>query len=235
MWENRTGYILFYFFILLIFAGGKMDIAAIIPAYNEEKTIGSVLRALKGISIINRIIVVSDGSTDNTADIARCLGCEVIVLDRNTGKGGAMKAGVERCREDVILFLDADLIGLKKFHILELLDPVVSGRADMSIGVFYGGRLTTDIPQRLTPNLSGQRAVKRYIMESIPDLYLSRYGVEVAITAYAAKNNFKVEMVKLKNMSHYTKEEKLGFIKGLCARLRMYMDIVKCIGLIRMR
>ena len=113
-----------------------MKSIAIIPAYNEEKTIGHVLAVLKVTPLINKIIVVSDGSTDNTVQVAKSYGVEVIELSENRGKGGAIKAGLDNNKADVVLFLDADLIGLTPKHVLDLLEPVVNDHADMTIGIF---------------------------------------------------------------------------------------------------
>jgi len=206
-----------------------MSITCIIPAYNEEKRIGSVLSTVKQVDAIDRIIVVSDGSKDRTAEIARSCGVDVIELKENIGKGGAIKVAIDNCTSDILLFLDADLIGLKSYHIMDLLKPVVNGEADMTVGVFSGGRLSTDLAQKLVPHLSGQRAMKRYVADRIPDIDMTRYGVEVAITMFAEKEDIKVREVILKDMTHFTKEEKLGLVRGLAARLKMYWDIVRCI------
>lgn len=210
-------------------------VTAIIPAYNEEKAIGKVLCAVKSAGFIDNIIVVSDGSKDATAEIARKAGVHVIELSRNVGKGGAMKAGLDNCSGDIILFLDADLIGLTKEHVNKLIEPVYSGRAEMSIGIFKGGRFTTDLAQKVSPYLSGQRAVKRTILNCLPGLDVLKFGVEVALTKYIMENGIKVEEVELRGMSHYTKEEKLGFVRGTAARLKMYGDIIKCLKAQRMR
>lgn len=206
-----------------------MKIEAIIPAFNEEKTIGNVLGVLKDVDIITRIIVVSDGSTDGTAFIARSMGVDVIELADNLGKGGAMKKGLENCCADIILFLDADLVGLRKSHVIKLLEPVMACRAEMSIGVFKGGRLATDLAQKISPFLSGQRAVKRSVLENITCMEETKFGIEAALTIYAEKCNLRVEEVELIDMTHCTKEEKLGLIRGFAARLKMYYDILKCL------
>jgi Glycosyltransferases involved in cell wall biogenesis len=212
-----------------------MDIIAIIPAYNEEKTIKDVIKAVKETEIVSHIIVVSDGSIDSTCSAAGSMGVQVVELKSNVGKGGAMKAGLDACRGDIILFLDADLIGLKKEHIIKILDPVVNGRAEMSIGVFANGRLATDLAQKITPFLSGQRAVKRYVLDGMPDFNITKFGVEVALTRYAMEGNIKIEKVELPEMSHYTKEEKLGLYRGAIARIKMYWDIIKCLKPVRMK
>ncbi|KPU28178.1 glycosyl transferase family 2 [Caloranaerobacter sp. TR13] len=210
-------------------------ITTIIPAYNEEKTIGNVLSVVKEIDLIDRIIVVSDGSKDMTAQIARDFGVDVIELKDNVGKGGAIKNGIDRTNGEIILFLDADLVGLKPNHILDLLMPVISGECDMSIGIFNNGRFATDLAQKLTPYLSGQRAIKRYIIEGISNIDVTRYGIEVALTRYVSKNNIKTKEVYLDNVTHVMKEEKLGVVKGFTARLKMYRDIAKYISLVNLK
>ena len=207
-----------------------MNVTAIIPAYNEEQTIANVIESVKLVEKIQKIIVVSDGSTDRTAEIARECGADVIELSENIGKGGAIKAGINECGTEVILFLDADLIGLTKMHVSDLIEPVVNNEADMTIGIFKNGRMVTDLAQKVTPYLSGQRAIKKSIIDKIPNIDITRYGVEVALTKYVDKSSVRVQEVDLPDMTHVTKEEKLGLIKGVQARLKMYWDIIKILS-----
>ena len=143
-----------------------MNVTAVIPAYNEEQTIAGVVKCVKSIEKIQKVIVVSDGSTDRTAEIARDCGADVIELNENVGKGGAIKAGINECGTEIILFLDADLIGLTEKHVLDLIEPVINDKADMSVGIFKKGRIVTDLAQKVTPYLSGQRAIKKSIIEN---------------------------------------------------------------------
>ncbi len=207
-----------------------MYTTAIIPAFNEEQTIENVIETVKRVDRVNKIIVVSDGSTDRTAEIARACGVDVIELQENVGKGGAIKAGVNECSSEVLLFLDADLIGLKEQHILDLLCPVVENQADMTVGIFKNGRMVTDLAQKVTPYLSGQRAIRKSVVDRIPNIDITRYGVEVALTKYIKKFSIRVKEVTLADMTHVTKEEKLGLLRGVHARLKMYWDIVKILG-----
>lgn len=206
-----------------------MKTAAIVPAYNEEENIGAVLSVLTACECLDEVIVVSDGSEDNTAEVARDFGVRVVELPVNVGKGGAMKAGFVSTDADVILFIDADLIGLTDEHVRDLLHPVVSGEALMSVGVFEEGRLATDLAQKVAPFLSGQRAVHRSVMEELPDLANSRYGVEMVFSRYAEKHRIPVAKVHLRNMAHVMKEEKMGLLKGFAARMRMYWEILRAI------
>lgn len=201
--------------------------AVIIPAYNEEKTIGNVISSALKVELLSEIIVVNDGSTDRTLDIAQKYNVKIIDLKENLGKGGALRKGVNFTDSDVILFLDADLIGLNPSHINSLLLPVLKEEVDMTIGVFNNGRFTTDLAQKIAPNLSGQRALKRNVFESISNIDLTRYGVEVALNRHVQRNNIVFKEVILNNVSHVMKEEKLGLLKGFSSRLRMYYDILK--------
>lgn len=204
-----------------------MEIAAIIPAFNEAKTIGSIISVLTRVNIIDTVIVVSDGSTDKTAEVSLKYGATVIELPQNKGKGAAMKAGLASVRANIILFLDADLIGLTSKHVLSLLLPVMEGNAVMTVGIFDKGRLATDLAQKITPYLSGQRAIRRIFLEKIPDMETTRFGAEIALTRHIKFQKGKVKKIVLPNMSHIIKEEKLGIVKGFAARIKMYWEIIR--------
>ncbi|BCV20265.1 PIG-L family deacetylase [Moorella sp. Hama-1] len=201
-----------------------MGVSAIIPAYNEEATVGKVIDTLGRVAAVTEIIVVSDGSEDNTAAVAGRHGARVIELAVNSGKGAAMTAGARAAGEDILLFLDADLEGLLPDHVQALLEPLLAGRADMTVGIFSRGRSMTDLAQVVAPHLSGQRAIRK-------DLFLavgaerSRFEIEVQLTSEAKARHWRVEKVPLVNMTHIMKEEKRGLYRGVVARMGMYKDI----------
>lgn len=88
-----------------------MKILAIIPAYNEEKSIGSVIKQIKSVIPEVNTLVISDGSADNTAINALAAGSEVIALPFNLGIGGAMQTGyiyAERENYDIAIQVDGD-------------------------------------------------------------------------------------------------------------------------------
>lgn len=203
-----------------------MKIAAVVPAYNEENTIAEVVKALVDSPSIEEVIVVSDGSQDSTATIAAKMGAVVVNLPENRGKGGAMLVGLKQTDADYILFLDADLIGLKQVHIDSLLAPILNGTAEVTLGVFKKGRVSTDLAQKFAPYLSGQRVIKTSLLRQVQDLEIARFGVEVALTRFAENNDINYETVELRDLSHVMKEEKLGFWKGLGARMKMYREII---------
>ena len=139
-----------------------MKIAAILPAYNEADRLSNVVRVVLRCPSIDEVIVVNDGSTDNTAEVVRQIpGVRLVDLPKNRGKGGAMAAGVDATDAKLLVFLDADLVGLKGEHVEALIEPVRTGKYQMAVGRFRGGRKLTDWAQRVTPNISGQRAIRR--------------------------------------------------------------------------
>ncbi len=205
-----------------------MKIAAVVPAYNERERIHKVLGALKDARRIDEIVVVSDGSTDGTFElVAADPEIKAIRLESNRGKGGAMREGALSTDADVVLFLDADLIGMDGPKVDALVTPVADDRADMAIGIFRGGRRSTDLAQFVAPYISGQRAMRRETFLGIPKLEEVRSGVETAITKHFRAHRLRVERVPLSGCTHHMKEEKLGFVRGFASRIRMYLDIGK--------
>src|SRR5690554_521798 len=156
----------------------QLSVAFLIPAFEEEANVGRVVRVALSTGL-GPVLVVDDGSTDATAAAAREAGATVLRLAENTGKGGALAAGAAALTEDVLVLLDADLVGLIEDQIHDLVAPVVRGEADMTRGSFTGGRWRTTAAQKIAPQLSGQRAVLREKLLSVPGLAESRYGVEI--------------------------------------------------------
>lgn len=205
-----------------------MKVAAIIPAYNEEARIAAVLQTLANSSAVDEVIVVDDGSTDATAAVARSVpGVQVITLPRNKGKGGAMREGATRTQADVLLFFDADLIGLTPEHVKDLLAPVCTGDATMAMGIFRGGRLWTDMAQFFAPAITGQRAIRREVFLGIPDLESVGYGIELAINDYVHSQGLIRRDITLRGVTHPMKEEKLGWVRGAASRSRMYWQMLR--------
>jgi glycosyltransferase involved in cell wall biosynthesis len=212
-----------------IVLSGKLKVAVIVPALNEEKRIGAVLEVLKQSDILDELIVVNDGSSDATSEAARSYtGVRVIDLDNNEGKGTAMQVGLDATDADIVTFIDADLVGITPDHIGSLIKPLLENdELMMTVGVFKGGRLSTDIAQAIVPVISGQRAVKRGFFRDFGKMNGMGFGVEIAITKHAKHKGYKVKEVPLHEASQVMKEEKMGLVPGIRTRVRMYSDIAK--------
>lgn len=211
-------------------AGGEQAQASavLIPAYNEAERVADVVRVAQEADL-GPVLVVDDGSRDNTAGAARAAGADVLRLPGNLGKGGAVAAGVRELDSQVVVLIDADLVGLKAQHLRDLALPVIAGEVDMTRGVFKGGRWSTTAAQKMLPQLNGQRAVRRELLMGLKDLQKSRYGIEVVITEAARSDHWRTRDIPMADVSQVTKEEKRGFFKGVGHRIKMYSDIVRSI------
>lgn len=125
------------------------------------------------------------------------------------------------------MFLDADLLGLKSKHVDKMARTYKDGNWDMVIGVFHKGRLNTDISQKISPHLSGQRVLSREIWEKLNRSKAEEFGVEMALTKLSLSENLSTTKVKLTGVTHVMKEEKRGFAEGIKSRLKMYGNIIK--------
>ncbi len=201
------------------------SIAAVITAKNEAKTIAEVVKAARSAGI-DEVIVVSDGSKDETATVAQRAGALVIELPENLGKSQALERGLRATEAELVVLLDADLIGLKPEHIEQLIEPIQNGLLEMTIGVFRGGKWATEFGNRATPFLSGQRAGSRAWFLSVPELTARRWP-EPAITAHLERTKIRWGYVDLPHLKQVMKEQKLGFFRGFLARLRMYWQLLR--------
>ncbi len=212
-----------------------MKVSVIIPAFNEEKTIGGVVETARNNPFVDEVIVVNDASTDRTPIIAKKRGAKVINFNQNKGKGWAYYEGVKASEGDIIIFLDADLIGLEPNHITELIRPIIEGEAVTTCGIFEKGRFLTDFSHKITPFLSGQRALTREVWENFSYDPNVRYGFEIVLTEYFWSNKIKVRYVILEGVTQLMKEEKVGKEKGRKWRFKMYKDIAKSVIKIAVR
>lgn len=205
----------------------KELVTVVIPAFNEEKQIGDVLKVVKSSPLVDEIIVIDDGSVDKTAEIAKNLGVKVI-SKKNGGKGSAMDYGITHAKGEIIVFLDADLINLKLEHIEALVIPFSADeKLTMTIGKFVEGNFISYFGQELFPYISGQRGIRKKFFLEMGHLADLGFGVELAMYDYVKKNNFRYLFVPLRGLLYLTKEQKDGLVKGLIHRAKMYRDIFK--------
>ena len=132
---------------------GQVDLSqhkilVIIPAFNEARFIGSVVLQLLQHPV--EVLVVDDGWIDDTAAIARAAGAEVLKLESNQGKGGALNAGLELAGErapEAIVMIDADGQHLPN-ELVQVVRPILEGRADIAIGSRYLQNTSNTPPHR---------------------------------------------------------------------------------------
>lgn len=191
-------------------------ITALLPAYNEADRILTTIEAIKGSQYVDRIVVLDDGSEDNTSTIAKNANVEVYRLDKNRGKGFALNYGIEKIEKDskIIVFLDSDL-GETALEVDKLIAPILENEADVTIARFpaakkkggfglvknlakYGVKFFTG--QIIYTSLSGQRAFKTHVLKKLGSFPVD-YGVEVGMTIDILNMGFIIKEVDV-SMTH---------------------------------
>ncbi|HEV2369694.1 MAG TPA: glycosyltransferase, partial [Acidimicrobiales bacterium] len=137
----------------------------------------AVVDACRACRYVREIIVVDDGSSDETAGLAAAAGAKVIRRDPGGSKAHAMETGVAASDADAILFVDADLLGLSATHLDDICRPYIEGRAVMSLGCFDYGWLNSLV--LLLPPTTGERIIPRWMFHAIPPTKLDGYTIEV--------------------------------------------------------
>ena len=204
-----------------------MNIAVLIPAHEEAERIGLTVAAARELPGVTRVVVVDDGSRDDTADVAEAAGAKLVRLVFNVGKGAALEAGAARVSDaDIVVLLDGDLAETAG-EAAALLAPVLNGDADMSIAAFprpagkagfglvkglarwgiarMGGGFSAQAP------LSGQRAMTGACFDAVRP-FASGYGVEVALTVRALRRGFRLIEVPTTMGHSATGRDIAGFV-----------------------
>ena len=203
----------------------KTLVSVIIPAFNEEETVGEVVRSVYGHPLVGEVLVVDDGSTDRTAPRAGDAGARVIRLSENRGKAAALEAGVRQAVYDIFLFLDADISGLTRESIHRLVAPVVSGRHELYVGLrgrklFFLNRFL-----HLVPILGGERVLTRALWEKIPHDYKKGFQIEIALNYFSKKTKGDMGFEIVHGLTHRIKEKKFGLLKGFFRRIVMTSEV----------
>jgi glycosyltransferase involved in cell wall biosynthesis len=124
-----------------------LTVSFLIPAFNEARTIGEVIDRVSQLPFEKQLIVIDDGSTDETPAILERLSegrdDMVVIRQENRGKGAAIRAGIPRIEGEIVVIQDADM-EYDPAEVPSLIDPIVQGHAD----VVYGSRLAGGRPQR---------------------------------------------------------------------------------------
>ena len=214
-----------------------MTLTCLIPAYNEAARIGDVLACVIGHPMIDEVIVIDDGSSDGTsAVVAMIAGVRLITLPQNCGKTAALAEGIAQAQGSFLLLVDADLIGLSAAHLTALIDPVLGGRADLSISL---RRNAPRLWHRIGLDyISGERVLqKSLIAPHLDDLAkLPKFGFEVFLNSLLIAQLQQIAVVPWPEVSSPLKATKYGWLAGTGADLAMIRDLMKSVpafGLLR--
>jgi len=213
-------------------------VVALVPAFNEEDRIAKTVKAILSIPEVSRVVVIDDGSKDDTAQLAVDAGARVIRSTRNVGKGPVLEHAAKQHEDaDITLLLDADLAETASQARL-LLEPVLAGELDMSIARFpkptakagfgfvknlarFEIRRAGGADEDFQAPLSGQRALTRSCFDHIRP-FAKGYGVEVALTVRALRRGYRVGEIET-TMAHKATGRDL---RGFWHRFRQFRDVL---------
>lgn len=208
----------------------KNIVSVLIPAYNESarleatinslwsmgKVMGQALRETMGLSLdkakglVGEIVVVDDGSTDETAKVAEKAGARVIRLAHNQGKGKALTVGLAGVCGQIVLLVDADLQA-SAGEALKLVLPVLQEQTDLAVAIFErhkagkGFGIARKIAQlgikhltgvEVKAPISGQRAARKHVLESLLP-FSDGFGIEVGMYIDALRQGYRVMEIPL--------------------------------------
>src|SRR3989344_4455702 len=207
-------------------------ISCIMACYNEKERIGNILKVVALHPLIYETIVIDDGSTDGTKEIAtEYKSVRFIVHEKNQGKSRAVYSGIKESTGEFIFLLDADLIGLTVENVMDILEPVIQDRADVSISLRQNAPLLWRIIG--LDYLSGERVFRRKMLSDEAILEISAlpgFGLEVFLNKIIISNHYRVKIVNWKNVLSPFKHKKQGLRNGLGSDIRMMREIFQTIS-----
>jgi glycosyltransferase involved in cell wall biosynthesis len=208
-----------------------MKVTVIIPVYNEEKTVREITARVKATGLVDEILIVDDGSTDNTRSILEELknepGVRTILHEKNMGKGAAVRTGIQAATNEIVLIQDADLEYDPRDYPV-LLKPLNENIADIVYGSrFLGGgrrpilfwnmvanKILTFMTNLLYNNIlsdmeTGYKVFRRDIIKDIP-LYAHGFEFEPEFTAKVLKRKIRIYEVPISfNPREYSDGKKI--------------------------
>ncbi len=206
----------------------KMEVTAIVPCYNEEKTLGDVLNALTASPRIKMVIVVDDGSIDGSLDVARRFKIQLIKNRRNLGKGGSIRKAVAMVKTKFVMMCDADLKGLRQESIDALLHPLERDENTMAVGLRdKGWHLGSKVLKEklMLVLIGGERAMlTRHLMAVCRDKRTAKYGLEPVMNSYCTRKGIRIVKVGLKGVNDTSKLRKRG--RGLVPFIEETVNVV---------
>ena len=204
-------------------------ISCVIPAYNEAPRLAGVLATVVGHRLIDEVIVVDDGSTDGTAEVAETVaGIRLLRLTQNRGKSWAVAEGISAARHDRVLLLDSDLLGLGPEALEALIAPVLDGRAEAAISL----RGNAPWPWRLIglDYISGERVLPKALIGPPEALRaLPRFGLEMHLNRRLIAAGARLAVVRWPEVASPWKGAKRGRWAGLAADVRMLSDMFRTV------
>lgn len=206
-------------------------ISCVVCAYNEADKIMNILSAVHRHPVLAEVIVVNDGSTDDTGMCAWAFpGVQIISYMPNRGKTYALSQGIAAATGDYLMLLDADLAGVTAEDIQALADPVISGWAQVSISL----RRNSLALYRLIglDFVSGERVIPARLVKRFAGVMarLPRWGGEAFINSLITRERLSIAVVDWRGVFNIRKSKKLGQWRGMLAEFTMVADVFQVLS-----
>jgi len=190
----------------------KKTVSAIVPVFNEEKTVAGVVGVLLNNPLINEVICINDGSTDKSLKVLEDFKdkIQLINFSKNKGKSYALVEGIKKAKGEIITFFDADLTNLSDDYINTLLEPVLESKFRAVLGYPSSGW----IPDPFS-NLTGERAYyKKDLLPHLEEMAKTRFGVEIFLNnIFEGDKTKKVPLKQLRGLYKYEKRNPANAFK----------------------
>ncbi|MCA9391930.1 glycosyltransferase family 2 protein [candidate division WWE3 bacterium] len=193
-----------------MFGNKPETVAAVISIFNEEKYMRNVIDAVLRSGLFDEIICVDDGSSDGSKEILKGYRNRITVIsfEENRGKSYAMVAGVRAAVSDIIVFCDADLIGITKDHLLSLVEPIRQNLADQVLAI----RQFDGLPFK---NLTGERAYRRKdLLPHLDKMENKKFGVETYLNeVFSNERTYWIMTKGLMQAGKFDENFVVGYVK----------------------
>jgi glycosyltransferase involved in cell wall biosynthesis len=213
-----------------------MKLSVVIPVFNEENTVREILRRVAAVDIPKEVIVVNDGSTDNTSALLqeqKLADVKVVEQPKNMGKGAAVRTGFAQATGDIVIIQDADL-ELDPQEYPRLIEPLLAGRTDVVYGSRYMRGKVAGQPwlnylanrflvmatnllynASLTDMETCYKVLRGEVAQSL-DLRSARFEIEPEITAKLLKRGYHILEVPISYRPRSARQgKKIGWRDGL--------------------
>ena len=203
-------------------------ITCIIPAWNEEKNIKRVLKIVNTFPFFNEIIVVDDGSEDQTKkEVKKFPKIRLIEHQKNQGKTAAVLTGINKSRGELIVLIDADLINLSHENIAKMIYLVLNKQYDMTILDRQGDREAIWGWTNGARFFGGERTFWKKEFNKIKIPKDGGYLLEIIMNLHYINKNKKIKTIYCKNLKTVHQYEKIGKIKGYYSYMVMAKKIIE--------
>lgn len=207
----------------------QKKISAVVPIFNEEKTVAGVVKILLASSLLDEVICINDGSSDSSLKILQQFDGKIrlINLKGNHGKGYALAKGVKRATGEIVAFFDGDLVNLSKDHVVTLLRPILNGEKRVVLGFFSP---PPPVLLNAFSPLTGERVYYRKdLLPFLHEMAKAKFGVEILLNSkFDKKDCIQADLKDLKGLlKHEKRKPKEALQEYLKEAKEMILEISK--------